>query len=127
MVGLGLHKLAGNNLQQLAEHLAEHLHLNPASHFPGVILHVVGEFKDANLAFLAAGALVYGILRFVEAYGLWHNVRWIGWFALFSGAIYLPVEIYELYHYQNLLSLLVLFINVFIVLYMLNLLFAKHA
>ncbi len=40
--------------------------------------------------------MVYSGARSVEAYGLWFERRWAEWFALISGAIYLPVEIYEL-------------------------------
>lgn len=35
-------------------------------------------------------------MRFVEAYGLWHERRWAEWFAVGSGGIYIPVEVYEL-------------------------------
>ncbi len=126
LVGLGAHELAGQNLQQVAEHLVEHLHLNPASRFPGVILQAIGEVKDSNLVFIAIGATVYSIVRFVEAYGLWCNFRWVEWFALLSGAIYLPFEIYEIYINQNLISVAVLIFNLFIVWYMYCVLVQKH-
>ena len=34
--------------------------------------------------------------RLAEAYGLWKEKAWAEWLALVSGAIYVPVEIYEL-------------------------------
>ncbi|ENM5915962.1 DUF2127 domain-containing protein, partial [Vibrio mimicus] len=52
------------------------------------------------------------------AYGLWHNLLWTEWFALLSGAIYLPFEIYELFAHPGLLSISALLINVIIVFYM---------
>ena len=42
-----------------------------------------------------AGA-AYSIVRFVEAYGLWRERTWAEWFALISGALYVPFETYEL-------------------------------
>ncbi|MEH6453702.1 MAG: DUF2127 domain-containing protein [Psychromonas sp.] len=126
LVGLGAHELAGQNLKQVAERLVEHLHLNPASQLPGVILHAVSEVNSSNLAFIAIGATVYSIIRFIEAYGLWRNYRWTEWFAFFSGAIYLPFEIYEIYTHQNLMSVVVLIFNLFVVGYMYNILLKKH-
>ncbi len=32
----------------------------------------------------------------LESYGLWFAKRWAEWFALLSGSVYLPVELYGL-------------------------------
>jgi hypothetical protein len=40
--------------------------------------------------------LLYASIRFVEAYGLWHELAWSEWFGAISGSIYLPIEVYEL-------------------------------
>ena len=74
---------------------------------------------------MALGAAAYTLVRFIEAYGLWHNLRWTQWFALVSGAIYLPFELYEMVHHFNLLSVIVLLINLAIVLYMFRVLFPR--
>lgn len=126
LAAFGLHELAGKNLSQVAERLVEHLHLNPASRLPSAVLHAVGEIKDSNLVIVAVGALFYSLIRFVEAYGLWHRYRWTEWFALLSGAIYVPFEIYEMYNNPDWLNLLVLTVNLLIVGYMYKVLSAKH-
>tara|TARA_R110000868_G_scaffold196920_1_gene442985 strand:- start:2777 stop:3250 length:474 start_codon:yes stop_codon:yes gene_type:complete len=126
LVGLGVHELASKDLQQFAERLVGHLHLNPASHYPGVFIHALGAVKDSNLVFIAIGALAYGVVRFIEAYGLWRGYRWTEWFALLSGAVYMPFEVYEAFTHTSLISLLVLVINAFIILYMLKVVMKKH-
>lgn len=126
LVGIGAHELAGKNLQQVAERLVTHLHLNPASELPSAILNAVADVKSSNLALIAIGATVYSIIRFIEAYGLWHNYRWTEWFAFLSGAIYLPFEVYEIYVHQNLFSVVVLIFNLFVVGYMYTILAKKH-
>jgi len=118
IVGLGIHQLAGDNLQQMAENLLSHLHLNPASDIPSIFLKTVADLNNINLMLVSLGALVYAIIRFVEAYGLWHKYRWTEWFALISGGIYLPFEIYEFITHTGWLSFGALFINSIIVLYM---------
>ena len=64
---------------------------------------------------LAACAGAYGVIRFVEAYGLWLNKTWAEWFAIISGSIYLPVEIYELVERVTWTRATVLLVNAFIV------------
>ena len=52
--------------------------------------------KAIDLVLLAAGALAYATVRFVEAYGLWRERVWAEWFAVASSGIYLPIEVWEL-------------------------------
>lgn len=118
LVALGIHELAGDNLQSVAESLVAHLHLNPASHLPGIIIDASRSLSDARLGLIATGAMVYSLVRFIESWGLWHQVRWTEWFALVSGAIYLPAELYELATSPNLLSAGLLVLNLAIVLYL---------
>ena len=125
-VGFGVHVLAGKNIAQLAESLVSHAHLNPASRLPHAFIHAAGSITDANLLFVAIGALLYACVRLIEAYGLWHGQRWTEWFALVSGAIYLPIELYELIIHRDLLGVAVLAINIIIVWYMAKVLFHKR-
>ncbi|MGG2398462.1 DUF2127 domain-containing protein [Pseudomonas sp. SH1-B] len=118
VVALGLHELAGRNLQQMAETLVSHAHLNPASHLPGIFLHAVNSLPDIDLSLLTVGALAYAAIRLVEAYGLWKGLVWTEWFALASGAIYLPFEVYEMVVHTSLLSAAVFVLNVIVVGYM---------
>jgi uncharacterized membrane protein (DUF2068 family) len=67
---------------------------------------------------LAVAALVYSTIRFIEAFGLWRMRRWAEWFAILSGGVYLPLEIYELTHHATLVKAVVLVINAAIVAYL---------
>jgi len=70
---------------------------------------------DVQLWLLVLLAVVYSTVRFVEAYGLWHSRRWAEWFALIAGAIYMPVEIYELSRGVSPIKVGALAINVLII------------
>ncbi|KAB2826408.1 DUF2127 domain-containing protein [Aliivibrio finisterrensis] len=118
IVGLGLHALVGENLRQLAESIVSRCHLNPASELPSVFIHAAGNFTGTKITLLAIGALIYSAVRFVEAYGLWRELLWTKWFALISGAIYLPFEIYEIFFHTSILGIGIFLVNVFIVAYM---------
>lgn len=98
IAGLGALSLFSHGLQQMAESLVRHLHLNFASHYPKIFLDAVSRVGDWGLWKLAALASFYALVRFVEAYGLWRERRWAKWFAALSGAIYIPFEIRGVIH-----------------------------
>lgn len=127
LVIFGLHELAGLDLQHLIENIFSHLHLNPASHLPSAMLNAAAQFSNMNMVFLATAGLLYSLIRFVEAYGLWHSYRWTEWFALVSGAIYLPFELYEFITKTSVLSAILFFVNLSIVVYLFYLLKKQHS
>jgi uncharacterized membrane protein (DUF2068 family) len=113
--GLGLLSLLHHDVQRAAESVVRHLHLNPARHYPRVFLEAAARVTDTRLWLLASGAAAYAVVRGVEAYGLWRARVWAQWFAILSGAIYLPIEIYALIHHPTALKAVVLLSNVGIV------------
>jgi uncharacterized membrane protein (DUF2068 family) len=119
VAGFGLLALVHRDLEDLAERLVRHSHLNPASHYPRVFVEAAAHTSDSRLRTLAALAFAYSVVRFVEAYGLWHMRAWAEWFAIASGCLYLPVELYELFERPTHLRGLVLFFNALIVAYLL--------
>lgn len=102
----------------IADGLLRLLHISPDHHFAQVFLDWADSLTNAKIWTVAAVALSYSVLRFLEAYGLWYARAWAEWIALISGSLYLPFEIYKVIHKQNLFHISVLLINVAIVLYM---------
>ena len=92
-----------------------------------VFLRAADKLEDVNLLLVAIGAGVYIVLRFIESYGLWFGRAWAEWLALISGAIYLPLEIVELFRRATPIRLGIFLINVLIVLYMGWLRWKAHA
>ena len=125
LVAFGIHVLAGHNLRQLAESIVSHAHLNPASHLPSVFINALSNVSDSKMALLAIGAFIYSLVRLVEAYGLWRGLVWTEWFALVSGAIYLPFEIYEMVFHISILGVSVFLLNVVVVWYIAHILLIK--
>ena len=118
VAGFGLLSLVHRDVQAIAEHIVRHLHLNPARHYPHIFIEAAGNLNDGRLRALAAFAAGYGLIRFVEAYGLWLKKTWAEWFAIISGSIYLPVEVYELFERVTWTRVIVLLVNAFIVGYL---------
>jgi uncharacterized membrane protein (DUF2068 family) len=120
LVGIGALSFTPLEIQLLFTQVIAHMHLNPAKHHPYVFIDYARQLDNTRMAMLAAVSLLYSTVRFVEAYGLWHNKRWAEWFAAVSGSIYLPFEIYELFNGGGWLTVLALLVNLLIVGLMVN-------
>jgi uncharacterized membrane protein (DUF2068 family) len=116
--GFGLLSLVDHDLQAAAERLVRLSHLDPAHHYPRVFIEASANLNDARLRLLAALAFLYAGGRFIEAYGLWRMRAWAEWLAIVSGAVYLPVEVFELIKHATLMRGGVLLINAGIVVYL---------
>ena len=95
LAGCGLLSAVHKDLHLAAVHLVRVLHLNPARHYPGIFIDAADRVTDLQLWMLALSAFLYSVVRFVEAYGLWKEMQWAEWFGLLSGAMYIPLEIFE--------------------------------
>ena len=86
LVGCGLLTFIHRDVHEAALRLVEHLHLNPASHYPQVFLDLTERLNDTRLWSMAIAAAVYSAVRMVEAVGLWLRKSWAEWFALLDAA-----------------------------------------
>lgn len=125
VAGFGLLALVHRDLEDLAERLVRHSHLNPASHYPRIFIEAAARTSDSRLRTLAALAFVYSTVRFVEAYGLWKMRAWAEWFAIISGCVYLPIELYELIEKPTLVRAGILIANTLVVAYLLYVRFSR--
>lgn len=119
LLGVGVLALIHKNLDDVAERLTEILRVNPEGKLSNLFFNAADRATDKTLWVLAIGALVYAAVRFVEAFGLWREREWAQWFALLSGALYLPWELYSLLRHPRPLKWGVVAANAVIVLYML--------
>ena len=86
------------DLEQLAEELVRHFHLDPASHYPRIFIEAADRVSDARLWLLAALAFGYAAMHLAQGYGLWRRQRWAAWLAIAAAASYVPLEVYGLLH-----------------------------
>jgi uncharacterized membrane protein (DUF2068 family) len=116
--GFGLLSMIHQNLQGLADNLVRHFHLNPSSRYPHIFMEAAAGLTDVRLWLLAMLAFGYAALRLVEAWGIWRDRQWAKWLAVAVGGIYLPLELYELFHGVSGIKVGMLSVNIGIVLYM---------
>ncbi len=118
VVGLGLLSLMHRNIEALAIALMRSLQVDPTRHYPQVLLLAASHVDASRLSLLALLAFGYALLRFVEAWGLWHMRAWGEWLGIFSGAIYLPFELYEIFQGVTWVKVTVLLLNTLVVMYL---------
>lgn len=124
----GLLSLMHRDLHAMAAGFIEHMHLNPAARYPRIFLDALAHLQDTRLTALAAGAFLYALLRFVEAYGLYGEKAWAEVLAAVSGAVYVPFEIAGLLRHASWHGALLLGVNLLVVAIMLRaLLRRRHA
>lgn len=119
LLALGLLSMLHKDFEQVVENLLFHLHINVEHKLGHALVDAASKMTDARLWAISAGAAAYSAVRFVEAWGLWNRRVWAEWFALLSGALYLPLEIYKLAEKTNWIHFSVFAVNVVILLYML--------
>ncbi|HLJ29615.1 MAG TPA: DUF2127 domain-containing protein [Candidatus Angelobacter sp.] len=126
LLGVTLLTVRHKDLETMTQHALGFMHVNPDRRFYRDILHAAGKVTPHGIWLFVFGVVVYAAIRFVEAGGLWLEREWAEWFALISGSIYLPWEIYELARRQTWIRWTVLSINLLIVLYLLWLRIEMH-
>jgi uncharacterized membrane protein (DUF2068 family) len=121
LVGAGLLSLIHKSTQQEAAEIVKFFHLNPARHYPEIFINTLANLSDARLWFLSVSAILYSLIRFAEAYGLWNDRLWAIWFAIASGALFLPMELYELTEKLSIVRAVILLLNIVLIFYLLRL------
>ncbi len=113
-----LHK----DLDSVVDQLIDWLRLNPDSRVADWFYELADRTTGRGIWTAVTVGLAYSTCRFVEAFGLWNERHWAEWFAVISGAIYVPFELFALISHPHWTKLVVLLGNILVVLYILRIL-----
>ncbi|MDA8415315.1 MAG: DUF2127 domain-containing protein [Desulfobacteraceae bacterium] len=119
LAGCGLLMFIHKDIHEAAVKLVEQYHLNPASHYPRIFLDLSERIHDTQLWGLAIAAAMYFVVRMIEAVGLWLRKSWAEWFAVLTGGMYIPVEMFEVVRSSTWPRVTVLAVNLGVVSYLL--------
>ncbi len=112
---LGFLSLLHKDLHQIAASLIGHIGLDPGGHYPALLLNNIDRLLGADLRTLLLAAFFYVLVRFAEAFGLWHERRWGEWLGALSGALYIPFELRHFVHQPSAITALVMAANIGVV------------
>lgn|GEM_PF-84076 len=117
-LALKLLTLLGQDVHQWASDFVSHHGINLANKYVQDALEKLIGFGNTQIYQLSAVAFVYAGLLYVEGIGLWLQKRWAEYLTVFATAIFIPVELYEIYERPTWIRIGILFINIFIVWYL---------
>ncbi|HEX4168075.1 MAG TPA: DUF2127 domain-containing protein [Bryobacteraceae bacterium] len=119
VLALGIALVAEHSrVQDLTENLLYHLHVDFDHRLGHALLDAATKLSDTRWWTIGAAVGSYSTVRFIEAWGLWNRRVWAEWFALLSGALYLPWEFMKLIEHVNWDRVAVIVINLIIISYM---------
>lgn len=81
----------------------------------GAFSALLGMITPDTVHLGAAVLVAYGLLRMLEAWGLWRAKAWASWLGCISAALYLPLDLYAIVKHPGWASWLLLAVNVLVV------------
>lgn len=108
----GLEILGPAPLKRWLHELTSHFQLDPHH---GAMDWLSNAVNPDSVHLAASIGLIYALLRFVEAWGLWRVRTWASWLGCISAAVYLPLDLKLLIQHPGRLSVTVLAVNLLVV------------
>ena len=118
ILGVGLLRLLHRDVASSVTHWIELVRLDPDNRFIHRALLRVFRVTPAQLKELSAGTFIYAAVFLTEGTGLLLRKHWAEYLTLISTALFVPLEVYELYHRVTAIRGAVLAINLAIVWYL---------
>jgi uncharacterized membrane protein (DUF2068 family) len=117
-LAVGAYRLVGQELRPHFEDAVRLVKLDPETEFFVHLGDWLDAVKPSSVAWIATGALLYGLLSLAEGIGLILRLRAVGWLVLAESAFFIPVECNALLREFTVAVLIILLINVGIVVYL---------
>jgi uncharacterized membrane protein (DUF2068 family) len=92
--------------------------MDPDNHYIHLFLTKVFAVSPKQIRELSLGSLIYASLRLIEGVGLVMRKRWAEYLVVIITGIFVPLELYEVFHHFTPIRFGVLVVNVVIVWYL---------
>ena len=99
-------------------HWVDVLHFDPENRFIHRLIERSFGVEPKHLKEISAGTFFYSSLLLTEGIGLLLRKRWAEYFTVISTAVFIPLEVYEIFHRFRWMKVGVLAVNVAIVWYL---------
>ena len=113
---LGLLSLLHHDMHRLALELIGHFGWSPEAHYPGLLISTVDRLHDTPIQTVVLAGSGYAAIRWIEAWGLWHDKAWGEWLGALSSGIYIPLEVRHILHSPHWQGVAVMVLNVVLML-----------
>ena len=120
IVGIGALRLVHKDVATVVMHWVDILRVDPENHFIHRIIERAMGIHAKQLRAISAGTFFYASILLTEGIGLLMRKRWAEYFTVISTAVFIPLELYEIFHRFTFVRVGVLAVNVAIVWYLVN-------
>jgi uncharacterized membrane protein (DUF2068 family) len=118
VIGISVLRLIHTGFGDQMAQLADLMRYSPESKLIHWIFDKASLLTDQRLEQVAAVAMVYGATELVESYGLLMRRTWGEYLTLILTAMFLPLDIYELFDHFTWVKLAFTVLNVLVVWYL---------
>lgn len=126
VLALGLLRLLHRDVAAAAVHYVEALRLDPDNRYIHRLLLRVFRVTPRQLKELSVGSFIYAALFLTEGTGLVLRKHWAEYVALISTALFIPLEVYEIYKHLTWMKLVITVLNVLTVWYLAIRIFRRY-
>lgn len=117
-VAIGALHLVHKDVAAVVMHWVDVLHFDPENRFIHRVIERSFGIEPKHLKEISAGTFFYSSLLLTEGIGLLMRKRWAEYFTVISTAVFIPLEVYEIFHRFRWMKIGVLAVNVAIVWYL---------
>ena len=117
-VAIGLLRYLHRDISASILHWIHVLRMDPDNHYIHLVLNKALSISPKQIREFSLGSFIYAVLRLIEGIGLVLRKRWAEYLVVIITAIFIPLEIYELFHRFTVIRLAVLLLNAAVVWYL---------
>jgi hypothetical protein len=90
-----------------------------------IFIDWLAKFPNEQVLYISLFAFGIGLIRYIEAIGVWFDKTWAQWLVVITAFIYIPFEINELIHQFTWTITIIMAINFVVAFYLLHILRQK--
>ena len=118
ILGVGLLKLLHRDVATAVTHWLEVFRLDPENRYIHHAIAKIFRVTPRQLRELSAGTFIYAGVFLTEGTGLLKRKHWAEYMTVVSTGLFVPLEVYEVYHRFTWLRLAILILNIATVCYL---------
>jgi len=120
IVAFGALRMLHRDISSAVIHWVDLLRIDPDNRFIHKIIVKSFGIGEKQLRAISAGTFFYAGILLTEGVGLLMKKHWAEWFTVISTAVFIPLEIYEMFHRFTPVRVGVFLLNIAIVWYLVN-------
>lgn len=118
VIALKMLTLFNHDVHAWAEDFINRHGIDLTNRYVHTALERLSGVGNKQLAAFSTIAVIYAALLFTESAGLWLQKRWAEYLTTFATALFIPIELYELYERFTWVRIAILALNIFVVWYL---------